>query len=71
MWSGKKVTNELAQIGIDRKTLGAADEKIKRSCGMRGDHNVVIGRVDGDVYDSRTDELLGNVFVEVTRRYRG
>jgi hypothetical protein len=68
MWSGKKITNELAEtLGVDRKELGRAVEKIKQGWGMRGDHNVTIGRATGDVYDSKTGELLGNVLDEIGR----
>lgn len=68
MWSGKKITNELAEtLGVGRKELGRAVEKIKQGWGMRGDHNVTIGRATGDVYDSKTGELLGNVLDEIGR----
>jgi hypothetical protein len=68
MWSGKKITNELAKtLGVDRKELGRAVEKIKQGWGMRGDHNATIGRATGNVYDSRTGELLGNVLEEIGR----
>ena len=66
MWRGKKITNELAEaLGIGRKELGRAVEKIKEVWGMRGDHNVTIGLATGDVYDSKTGEFLGNVLNEI------
>jgi len=66
MWRGKKITNELAEaLGIGRKKLGRAVEKIKGGWGLRGDHNVTIGLATGDVYDSKTGELLGNVLNEI------
>jgi RHS repeat-associated protein len=66
MWSGKKITNELAEtLDVDRTKLGSAVHRIKDHWGLRGDHNVTIGRATGDVYDSRTGELLGNIFDEI------
>lgn len=66
MWSGKKITGELAEsLGMNRHQLGKAVEAIKKHYGMAGNHNVTIGRATGDVYDSRTGEFLGNVLEEI------
>ena len=66
MWSGKKVTNELAEsLGVDRTKLGDAIHSIKEGWGLRPNHNITIGRATGDVYDSKTGELLGNILDEL------
>jgi len=68
IWSGTKVTKELAkQLGIDRRQLGKAIEKIKNTTGLRGNQNVRIGRISGDVWDKKTGEIIGNVFDEVVK----
>ena len=46
---------------MNRRQLGKAVESIKKHYGLPGDHNITIGRATGDVYDSKTGELLGNV----------
>ena len=66
IFTGRKITNELSeQLGIPRRVLGRAVERIKQASGLRGNENVAIGRATGDVYDPRTGEILGNVFHEV------
>jgi RHS repeat-associated protein len=65
IFTGKKLTRELAEsLGLDRRTLGKAVERIKKAYGLRGNENVSIGRATGDVFDPRTGELLGNVLDE-------
>jgi len=60
---GKKVTKELADtLGVDRRALGKAVEKVKGASGLKGADNVDIGRASGDVFDKRTGELLGRDF---------
>ena len=57
MWSGKKAESP----GMNRRQLGKVVELIKKHYGLLGDHNFTIGRATGDVYDSKTGELLRNV----------
>lgn len=66
IFTGKRITNELAQqLGIPRRILGRAVERIKDAHNLPGKVNVAIGRATGDVYHPHTGELIGNVFDEV------
>ena len=62
----KKVTNSLAKrLGIDRRLLGKAIEKIKKFSGRGGKDNIVIDEF-GNVLDDN-GEILGNVFDEYVK----
>jgi hypothetical protein len=61
-WKGNKLTKWVAdQLGIDRRKLGDAIEKIKKSAGRGGADNITIDLNNGNVLDE-IGEVLGNVF---------
>lgn len=63
----KRVSNELAEIlGVDRRALGKAVERIKRAAGRGGADNIEIGAT-GNIYDPVSKEILGNIYDEVWR----
>ena len=65
IFSGGKVTNSVAKaLGIGRRKLGNAIERIKKAAGLRGAQNVNIDEF-GNVLEKRSGELIGNVFDEL------
>lgn len=62
------ITKELAEtLGVDRRELGRAIHRVKKAGGLGGADNVTIGLGSGDVYDSRTGEIIGNILDEIGR----
>jgi RHS repeat-associated protein len=62
VWTGQKIPQWVAdELGIDRKALGKAIEKIKNAIGNRGDENVTIDTDTGDVCDAQSGDPIGNV----------
>ena len=65
IFSGKKVTKEVAKrLGVDRRKLGKAIEKLKEQSGRRGDQNIKINR-SGEVIDKESGLPLGNIYDEI------
>jgi hypothetical protein len=49
-------------LELDAHRVTARLHKLKRIYGLRGDDSVVICLDDGEVYDSLTEEPIGNLF---------
>ena len=50
------------QLGLDAHRVTVMLHKLKRIAGLRGDGSVAICLDDGEVYDSLTEEPIGNLF---------
>jgi hypothetical protein len=50
------------QLGLDAHRVTVSLHKLKRIAGLRGDDRVTICLDDGEVYDSLTEESIGNLF---------
>ena len=57
----RNVRHACQQLGIDQQRCGRAIHSIKDAAGLRGDDDIEIDTLTGDVFDAETGEYIGNL----------